>query len=355
MPQARGTGTLAADAQGRNGAPSASVRPRLVAVVVTHNRAEKLDITLDRLLAEPPAQLAAVVVVDNASAEATARVLGRHAERSGRLFAHRSPVNLGGAGGFALGLRLAAERFDPDWIVVMDDDARPLPGALAAFHAATGGDWDAIAAAVYEPSGAICEMNRPSRNPFRSVRRFLTLVSHVLRGRGRDGFHIPRAAYGGARPLAIDAASFVGLFLSRGALERAGYPDARLFIYGDDVLYTLALTERGGCICFHPAIRFEHDFTTITAAGQRFAPLWKSYYHHRNLLIVYRRSAGWLFWPALVVILPKWLWKVRHHRGERRAYLRLLGRAVADGLGGRLDATLAEIEVAARSGPTGQV
>jgi GT2 family glycosyltransferase len=328
---------------------------RLVAVVVTHNRADKLDITLERLLAEPIALLSAVIVVDNASSDATPDVVGRHGARSDRVVSHRSAVNLGGAGGFALGLRMAAERFAPDWVVVMDDDARPAPGALAAFHAATDGEWDAIAAAVYEPSGAICEMNRPSRNPFWSVRGFLTLVSHVLRGRGRDGFHIPRAAYRAARPLAIDAASFVGLFLSRRALDLAGYPDARLFIYGDDVLYTLALSERGGRICFHPAIRFEHDFTTITAKGRRFVPLWKSYYHHRNLLIVYRRSAGWLFWPALLVVLPKWLMKVRHHRGERRAYLRLLGRAVADGLGNRLDATLAEIEVAARSGPPGQV
>lgn len=339
------TGVVAHD---RIEAPVSAPAWRLVAVVVTHNRADKLDTTLERLLAEPSGALAAVIVVDNASTDATQVVLDRHGARSGRLLCHRNAANLGGAGGFALGLRMAAERFDPDWVVVMDDDARPLPGAIAAFHAAAREGWDAIAAAVYEPGGAICEMNRPSRNPFWSPAGFLNLLSHVLRGRGRDGFHIPRAAYGAARPLAIDAASFVGLFLSRRALQLAGYPDARLFIYGDDVLYTLALRERGGRICFHPAIRFEHDFTTITAAGKRFVPLWKSYYHHRNLLIVYRRSAGWLFWPALLVVLPKWLLKVRHHRGERRAYLRLLGRAVADGLRTRLDATLAEVEAAAR-------
>lgn len=339
------TGVVARD---RIEAPAGGPAGRLVAVVVTHNRADKLDVTLERLLAEPPALLSAVIVVDNASSDATPGVVSRHGARSDRLASHRSADNLGGAGGFALGLRMAVERFDPDWVVVMDDDARPLSGAIAAFHAAAGEGWDAIAAAVYEPDGAICEMNRPSRNPFWSARGFVSLVSHVLRGRGRDGFHIPRAAYDADRPVAIDAASFVGLFLSRRALQLAGYPDARLFIYGDDVLYTLALSERGGRICFHPGIRFEHDFTTITAKGQRFVPLWKSYYHHRNLLIVYRRSAGWLFWPALLVVLPKWLMKVRHHQGERRAYLRLLGRAVADGLRTRLDATPAEIQASAR-------
>lgn len=341
-----GDARASTDARGRAGTPAPT--GRLVAVVVTHNRSEKLDITLERLLAEPPALLHAVIVVDNASTDATQGVLDRHEARSDRLVCHRSTDNLGGAGGFALGLRMAVEQFDPDWVVVMDDDARPLPGAILAFHDAAHDGWDAIAAAVYEPDGTICEMNRPSRNPFWSPGGLVNLLSHVLRGRGRDGFHIPRAAYVADRPLAIDAASFVGLFLSRRALELAGFPDARLFIYGDDVLYTLALRECGGTICFHPGIRFEHDFTTITAVGKRFVPLWKSYYHHRNLLIVYRRSAGWLFWPALLVVLPKWLLKVRHHRGERRAYLRLLRRAVADGLRTRLDATLAEVEAAAR-------
>ena len=43
-------------------------------------------------------------------------------------------------------------------------------------------------------------------------------------------------------------------------------------------------------------------------------------------------AAGWMFWPALLAVLPKWLSKVRHHPGERTLFLRLLGRAVRDGL-----------------------
>ena len=51
--------------------------------------------------------------------------------------------------------------------------------------------------------------------------------------------------------------------------------------------------------------------------------------------MLYRLAAGWLFWPTLLAVLPKWLLKVRDHKGERRAFLRLLGHAVADGLTGR--------------------
>ncbi|KZY30209.1 glycosyltransferase [Roseovarius sp. HI0049] len=306
---------------------------RLVAVVVTHNRLDKLRPTIDRLLESASDQLSAIVIVDNASTDATADWLATLTNP--RLDIVTNTINLGGAGGFEAGMRHAVARHDPDWLVVMDDDARPLPGALAAFHALPPEKWDAIAAAVYFPDGRICEMNRPSRNPFWSLR----LVLRTLR-EGRNGFHIPHDEYD-KDGCEIDVTSFVGFFISRRALEMAGFPDGRLFLYGDDGLYTLGLSRAGGRIAFQPQVAFEHDFTTFggsgAATGQRFSPLWKIYYHHRNLLLLYRMAAGPLFWPALLIVLPKWFSKVRHHAGSRRAFLRLMGRAVFDGLFNRLD------------------
>lgn len=300
----------------------------LVAVVVTYNRLDKLKATLARLLEAPPAELAAVVVVDNASGDGTGAWLA--AQEDARLVALASESNIGGAGGFEAGMRHAVAELDPDWIVVMDDDARPEPGALAAFHALDKRGWDALAAAVYFPGGEICEMNRPSRNPFWHAREF----RRTLMGGGRGGFHITPEDYAGPGRL-IDVASFVGLFLSRAAIRRAGYPDGRLFVYGEDGLYTLGLSKLGGRIWFTPEVAFEHDCSTFQGQRGRFRPLWKVYYYHRNLLLLYRMAAGWLFWPALLAVLPKWLSKVRHHSGERGTFLRLLGHAVRDGLTGR--------------------
>ena len=318
------------------------VRQRLVAVVVTYNRLDKLKATLARLLEEPVRDLAAVVVVDNASTDGTGAWLDTLDDA--RLVVHRSNANLGGAGGFETGMRLAVDTLDPDWIVVMDDDARPRPGALAAFHDMDKRGWEALAAAVYFPSGEICEMNRPSRNPFWHAREF----RQTLLGGGRGGFHITPEDYAG-QGRQIDVASFVGLFVSRAAIGRVGYPDGRLFVYGEDGIFTLSLSKAGGRIWFSPAVAFEHDCSTFEGQRGRFRPLWKVYYYHRNLLILYRMAAGWLFWPAMVAVLPKWLSKVRHHGGERRAFLRLLGRAVRDGLSGRTgvdhDGVLALAEV----------
>ena len=41
------------------------------------------------------------------------------------------------------------------------------------------------------------------------------------------------------------------------------------------------------------------------------------------------------WWPALLVILPKWALKARHQDGARAEYFHYLRRAVADGLRGR--------------------
>jgi len=304
----------------------------LVAVVVTYNRLSALKKTLTRLLAEDPTELAAIVLVDNASDDGTQAWLETF--DNPRLVIYRMGQNGGGAGGFAAGLELAQRQFDPDWFVLMDDDARPEPGALAAFHALPEDKWDAVAAAVYFPDGRICEMNRPSRNPFWHCAEFLATMA-----RGRGGFHLRPSAYSEPKGVAIDVTSFVGFFASRRAVELIGLPDPGLFLYGDDGLYTLSLSASGGRIGFEPGVRFEHACSTFANAQRgRFQPLWKVYYYHRNLLLLYRMAAGWLFWPALLIILPKWLWKVRHHGGQSRLYLRLLAWAVRDGLARRTSA-----------------
>lgn len=317
--------------------PLPSPAQRLVAVVVTYNRLDQLKVTLAALLAAAPEDLSAVLVVDNASTDGTADWLE---DQSGtRLHVLRHTRNLGGAGGFETGMKHAMDWLAPDWIVVMDDDARPAPETLQGFHAADRSEYDAWAAAVRHPDGRICDINRPSINPFWNRAAFLRTAA----GSGREGFHLVPADYDGDAIRNVDAASFVGLFISADAISRIGYPDGRLFVYGDDVLYTLKLRQMGGSIAFDPGLRFEHDFSTITAGDRRFRPLWKSYYHYRNLLIVYRVAAGWLFWPALVAVLPKWVSKVRHHQGDRALFLRLLRRAMRDGLTGRTGVDHAEI------------
>lgn len=312
---------------------------RVVAVVVTHDRLAQLRRTLFCLLTSPPEVLAAVVVVDNASGDGTHAWLSRQRDR--RLHVLRLGRNAGGAGGFAAGIAHARRMRNPDWVVLMDDDARPYPGTLAAFHGSALAGWDAVVGAAYLPHGGLCDMNRPSRDPFGTWRVFMRTLL-----RGREGFHLGVRDYAGTQPVAVDAASFVGLFLSRRAMEQGGLPDASLFVYADDMLHSLRLSRAGGRIGFFPALRFEHD-TQVQGAGSTL-PLWKLYYKYRNSLILYREASGRLFWPVCAVVLPVWVARVLTLRGQRRAALHLLARAVAHGLRGRTDIPHEQVQAWAR-------
>lgn len=311
----------------------------MAAVVVTYNRLPQLRKTIDQLLAE---SLDHVIVVENGSADGSRAWLAT--QRDPRLTVIEMDRNGGGALGFEVGMREAEARFRPDWLVLMDDDARPRPGAIARFREGLATDrWpgaEALAAAVYFPDGRICEMNRPWVNPFARLGVFL----RVLAGGGRAAFHIPDSAFATDAPRRLDGSSFVGFFISRPGIARAGYPDGRLFIYGDDVLYTLGMTQAGGRLMFAPDLVFEHECGTQTA-GAMLRPLWKAYYHHRNLWFVYRRTAGRVVFPMLMAaMLPKWLAKGRAlPPDERRRFRRLVRLAIADAFRGELTRSHAEI------------
>ncbi|MDZ4093577.1 MAG: glycosyltransferase [Paracoccaceae bacterium] len=308
---------------------------RIAAIVVTFNRLDHLRVTLQRALAEP---LDHLVVVDNGSTDGSREWLAGVADP--RLLIIKTATNGGGAAGFEIGLREAVARLDPDWCVLMDDDASPKPGAIAQFRLGDFAGYAAIAAAVTFPDGRICDMNRPWVNPFGAI----PVLLRSFLGKGRAGFHLPDQAYADDVLRPVDVATFVGLFLSRDAIAKVGYPDGRLFIYGDDVLYTLALSKAGGRIGFAPQIGFTHDCSS-PERGRAFRPFWKTYYHHRNLVFVYRSVAGpVLFWPLIALMVPKWLLKGRDlPKDERRVYRRLIRRAIADAFANHRSRSHAEI------------
>ena len=297
----------------------------LTAVIVTHNRCQKLQHTLAATLAQP---FSAIIVVDNASTDGTrAWLAGQH---DPRLHLILSEQNSGGAGGFAQGM-IAALNYDPDWLVCYDDDAYPAPDALQQFTALDLGNTDSVAAAVYYPDGRLCEMNRPSYNPFWHPRKLLRTALGVFTGRARGAFHVTDSAYQGAEALPIDSSSFVGFFVRADWVRRLPLPEPGLFIYGDDILYTLSLRKQGARHAFLPTVRFIHDCSTFQTARRGYHPLWKAYFTYRNGLLIYRMAAGVWFYPVALLKALLWLAAVRHYR-NKRLYLRLWWQAVRDGI-----------------------
>lgn len=304
---------------------------KLAAIVVTFNRLGALKGTVERLYAEP---IDHIIVVDNASTDGTTVWLAEQTDP--RLCCVTLADNTGGAGGFEAGMRYARDAIDPDWVVMMDDDASPQVGAMRAFRSDAAGinpnsdEVGSVIAAVFYPNGTICEMNRPSQNPFWNLG---LLLKTMFRG-GRVGFHIKDTDYdpmAGRKPL--DVASFVGYFVSRQAIHKVGLPEGGLFIYGDDVLYSLRLRRAGLRMEFMPSVRFDHDCGTM-GQGFIYRPLWKIYYHCRNGVSIARQAAGPIIFPAaLVYYVLLWWRRGRHYDpDERIVYRKMMWAGLRDGL-----------------------
>lgn len=309
---------------------------KLVAVVVTYNRLKHLKKTLARLEEE---QCDQIVVVDNNSTDGTSAWL--KGNQNNRLSTLSLKKNLGGAGGFEAGMRYASKTFQPEWMVLLDDDARPSPGAFDRFReiVASSESWAAIAAAVYYPSGDICPMNRPSRNPFWHPSAFWRSMLH-----GRAGFHLRDEDFLEADVLPVDAASFVGFFVSKAAITAVGFPNPDLFLYADDVLYSLKIRKHGGKIGFAPPICFEHDCETLSQMSGIILPLWKVYFYRRNQMLAYRSAAGFWYWLVLLAILPQWYLIGFRYGATRQTYNRLFFKAVRDAFSHNLTASLEDIK-----------
>jgi len=238
--------------------------PRVVAVVVAYNRAELLAEVLDALGAQRAA-LAKVVVVDNASTDASADV----ARAAGDLVDLVTlPRNTGGAGGFAAGMAVALADHEPDWLWLMDDDTVPTEGALAELLNAVDGTEHVVAGSrVVWHDGTEHPMNTPREKPFV----------------GKDE-RVAAARRGG---IPIRSTSFVSMLVRADVVREIGLPIADYFIWNDDFEYsTRALRGRRGLHV--PASVVVHKTKVLGATDADPGP--RFYYEVRNKLWMFRRS-----------------------------------------------------------------
>lgn len=201
---------------------------RVVALVVTYNRKELLVECLRALLNQWQ-RLQKILVIDNASTDGTAELLAETGLLAEHLILYRRlPQNLGGAGGFETGMRLAYDELEWDWIWLMDDDAICTSNALKELLAAS----DALA--QWRPEILASRVlfwdngNEPCNVPrFRFNRPW---------GHGEPTERVYAAAAAGCIP--IRNASFVAPLIRRTAVAKHGFPYGGYFLLLDDIEYT---------------------------------------------------------------------------------------------------------------------
>lgn len=290
----------------------------IAAVIVTRRRPAMLARAIAAVLAQTRAPERVLVIDNSESAPANAAVRTQFGADA-RVGFFLARENLGGAGGFHLGIRLGL-REGAAFLWLLDDDAIAAPEALA---------WLEATAREFAPVGFVCSrvdwtdgtpalMNQPQPCP--DFARYLAPDRPVVK---------------------VATATFVSLLLPAAVVREKGLPARAFFIWYDDNEYTLRITAdhlglwEGRSRVVHEMARNEGaDFATVEAAN-----LWKYRCGVRNEIATIRTHRGWCAALLRLFEVIGWIAAVPGRR-ERWA----LWRAAVGGLGFRYRTEFADPE-----------
>lgn len=249
-----------------------SRKKSVAAVVVTYNRKQLLLECLDCLEAQDLARLGdsyelSVIVVDNASTDGTEEALEPYVT-SGRISYFNTGENLGGAGGFNYGMRVAVES-GHDYVWLMDDDCMAHPDTLRELLLAgegLEGDFGYLTSVCLWTDGNPCTMNR-QRHPLHTT---IEDFSPEL------------------QPCTL--ASFVSLFVPADVIAELGLPIKDFFIWTDDWEFTRRVSRKYPCYVVGTSIvthkcKVNGAGNVALDSGERIARFRLAY---RNDIVLYR-------------------------------------------------------------------
>lgn len=250
---------------------------RIWVVVVAYQRDEELSRLLSKL-ATQSMEISGTIVVDNANLSSTANLTAIHG-------AHYigSERNLGGAGGFSLGI-MTALAHGADYVWLWDDDGFPEDEfCLEALY---------FAARQYKADLA-SPLVVSDTNPKRTAFAFRFAGKRVIL---RDVVQQFRVVHSFAH-------LFNGALLRADCFERYGLPDYRYFIRGDEVDFMMRLVGAGATILTYTQAIARHPsgegevkkipglpFGVVVPqcemrAAITFRNRARNFYHHRKWLL----------------------------------------------------------------------
>lgn len=293
-------------------------------VIVTYNRLELLKQCVEQCLGQSlPFQN--IVIVNNCSTDGTFEYLETWKDDVRFVISHQSE-NLGGSGGFRVGIDLAV-RLDLDWLLIIDDDAMIARDYIA-----------------------VCDRflkKHPDINSCSGTVRTEGKIQTIHRRRVVSNLcfleaNVPEKAYQ-KKAFRYDLSTFCGLMVRMPVLREIGLPKAEYFIWYDDTEFSLRLRPYGGIVNINGA---GLDHRTKLPSGENsgfFARMtWRTYYGHRNRLDTAKVHFGKatsliLLAEFLVFIACGFLMQLNPgKRGQGRFVVRMLWDAMRDGWQGRL-------------------
>lgn len=245
---------------------------KVIAVVVTYNRNELLKRCIDALRHQTR-KVDKILVINNGSTDQTEDWLRRQSDVD-----FITQKNVGGAGGFFTGIKTGFEQ-SFSWIWLMDDDGYPKDDALELLL--EGNDEQLC----LRNCSVINEKDKKSfvwkTGKYKSIDEVqdpvIKNVSHP----------------------------FNGTLIHRKIIERVGFPNANLFLWGDETEYYYRITRKNRIpfytkatsIHYHPptAYSYKNDWN--------FNTNWKMYYYVRNRFFIMKSKFSQSFPMAVLMYI----------------------------------------------------
>lgn len=236
---------------------------KVCAVIVTYNRLEMLKECIDALLNQTYS-LDGILIINNNSTDGTKEYLDGLVKENKKVQALHLNENIGGAGGFHIGVKEAYEQ-GYDWIWIMDDDAEPDINCLHNLmnFISSNKNVGFVAPVIINKYSGDCQNYHHKK-----VNKTLT----------RD-IPIPLESIKSKEVIEVDANAFVGPLISRQVIKAVGFPREDFFIWLDDTEYTYRIKQKMNSYLITNALIYHKDGTAPIDSIKNF---WKVCYGLRN-------------------------------------------------------------------------
>jgi len=300
--------------------PQRSSAPDLSIIIVNWNAADLLRQCLQSLRESDDHLEKEIIVIDNASTDGSVEMVRREFPEV-RLICN--PENMGFAPANNQGIEISQGQY----VLLLNSDARILPGALDALvgflaaHPAVG----AVGPALVNPDGSFQVSCHPILTPWREFWRLLFLDHLVPLAR------YPFRRWGYEDPREVDVIKGACLLLRRQALKQVGLLDEGYFMYSEEMDLCYRLARAGWRIYWVPEARVVHlgGGSSCLMAEEMYVELYRSKIHFQRKFGGARRAwlmkglLGFAYVPRLLLSLVGGLFSARM-KIRARVYARLL-------------------------------
>ncbi len=223
--------------------------PRLAVIIATYNSAADIERCVRALRDAPPTTSHRILVVDNASTDATATIVR---ERFTDVSVIVAPRNVG----FASANNIGILETSSELLLLLNPDTVVAPGAIDTLVAALDARPDAAACGprLVDADGQTELSFGAMIGPWNELRQKLLVRGHA-NAWPVIAAYVERIS---RRPSEPDWVSGACLCVRRHDAEAAGLLDERYFLYAEDVDFCAALRARGRRVLFVPAAEVVH-------------------------------------------------------------------------------------------------